>query len=121
MCDYILYMILIIVGNLLMLVFLTVLSNADYTYTTDIFQDASSFLPSVILGLIGYVAKKKLTAKSKEKLRMSENDLEVELEQTREGRSLKLVEEGKATTNSNDEDNTHETIKLLPSVEETEL
>jgi hypothetical protein len=124
MCDYILYMIVIIVGNLLMLVYLTVLSNADNTYTTDIFQDASSFLPSVILGLIGYVAKKKLTAKSKEKLRMSENDLEVELEQTTGAHSLKLAEEGRATTNSDvelDEDSTHETIKLLPSVEETEL
>ena len=112
-------MILIIVGNLLMLVFLTILSNADYTYTTDIFQDASSFLPSVILGLIGYVAKKKLTAKSKEKLRMSENGLEVELEQTRGAPSLRLVEEGRATIDSNDEDNTNEAIKLLPSVEET--
>ena len=124
LCDYILYMILFIVGNLLMLLFLTILSNADYTYTTDIFQDASSFLPSVILGTIGYAAKKELTAKSKEKLRMLENDCEVELEQTSGARSLKLVEEGRATINSNDElyeDNTHETTELLSSVEETEL
>ena len=121
LCDYILYMILIIVGNLLMLVFLTILSNADYTYTTDIFQDASSFLPSVILGVIGYVAKKKLTAKSKEKLTMSENDLESELEQTSGARSLKLVEEGRATDDEHNEDNTQEIVKLLPSVKETEL
>ena len=124
LCDYILYMILIIVGNLLMLLFLTILSNVDDTYTTDIFQDALSFLPSVIFGVIGYAAKKKLTAKSKEKLDMSENDLEVELEQKSAVHSLKLVEEGRATINSDDEiqeDNAQETVKLLPSVEETEL
>ena len=87
---------------------------------TDIFQDALSFLPSVFLGVIGYVAKK-LTAKSKEKLRMSENDLEFELEQTSGARSLKLVEEGRATDDEHNEDNTQEIIKLLPSVKETEL
>lgn len=122
LCNHSLYIILCIAGNLLMLLFLTIISNADNTYTTDIFQQASSFIPSAILGGIGYLAKKKLTAKSKEKLDIPQHDLRGTQQQKD---ATRLLEEGRARKDSDDEfcDASHqEMVKLLPSdVEETQM
>ena len=124
LCDCILYIIVIIVGNLLMLLFLTFVSSADNTYASDIFQDASSFLPSIILACIGYVAKKKLSAKSMEKQQITE-DLNVRPDYKRTTTSLELVEEGRGAMNDSDnefhDESNQEIVKLLPGVEDTEL
>ena len=124
LCDYILYIIAIIAGNLLMFMFLIMISSADNTNPTGIFQDATSFLPSAFLGVVGYFAKKKLTAKSKEKRKVTEDELEGVPYRKCKCDSMEAVEEGRARANSSDEfyeDDHKEEELLLPNKEETRL
>ena len=124
LCDYILYILAIIAGSLLMLLFLIMISSADNTYPTGIFQDATSFLPSAFLGVVGYFAKKKLTAKNKEKRKVTEDELEGVPYRKCKCDSMEAVEEGRARVNSSDEfyeDDHEEMESLLPNKEETKI
>jgi hypothetical protein len=119
LCDSCLYIIGIIALNLLNLIYLLILSRVDNT--SDLPQSLSSFLPSFILGVVGYFAKKKLTAKKRKNFK---EQLSIDNEHTpsspkRKEKISPLVLEGEQTPTSSDNEN--ETTKLLTNIEETEL
>ena len=127
LCNYLLIVILVIAINSIVLLYLAILSKVDHTYTDSVIQDASSVLPSIIPGMIGwYFAKTKLTARRKKGLKddvdtdESEKDLEISLLQDKADLSssaMKLVEDRESTTS----DNESELTKLLPNTKETAL
>ena len=128
LCNGLLYTTGMIAINFIALLYLMTLSKVDYAYSNgNILQAVSSFLPSIIPGVVGYYAKKNLTARSKKRFKEAlsvDDSEELELtsltEKTKLGASpLTLVERDKDSITS---DNDNETTKLLPpDTEETEL
>lgn len=121
LCDSFWYIIGIIALNLLNLLYLLILSRVDNT--SDSLQNISSFLPSFIFGVVGYIAKKKLTANKRKsfKEQLSIDSEYVPASPKRKGaiELSPLVLEGQQTPTSSDNEN--ETTKLLTVTEETEL
>jgi hypothetical protein len=118
LCDSCLYIIGIIALNLLNLIYLLILSKVDNT--SDLPQSLSSFLPSFIIGVVGYFAKKKLIANKRKNFK---EQLSIDNEHTPSSPKHKevspLVLEGEQVPTSSDNEN--ETTKLLTNTEETEL
>ena len=120
LCDSCLYIIGIIALNLLNLIYLLILSKVDNT--SDLLQNLSSFLPSFIFGVVGYIAKKKLIANKRKNFK---EQLSIDSELVPSSRHKEKIEmsplvlEGEQMPTSSDNEN--ETTKLLTNTEETEL
>ena len=121
LCDGLLYIVGLIALNLLNLLYLLILSRVDNT--SDFLQNISSFLPSFIFGVVGYIAKKKLTANKRKRFK---EQLSIDSEHMPSSPKHKgkieispLVFKGEQMPTSSDNEN--ETTKLLTNTEETEL
>ena len=121
LCDSLLYITGIIALNLLNLLYLIILSRVDNS--SDFLQNISSFLPSFIFGVVGYIAKKKLTANKrksfKEQLSIDNEHVPSSPKHKEKIEISSLVLEGAQMPTSSDNEN--ETTKLLTNTEETEL
>ena len=113
-CNSVPYMLLFIVVDLLMLLYLIVLYQSEITNTSDIFQAGFSFLPSLIIGTLGYFTTKFTRRKLRNKVAKPDIELSVDTD------SLKLAEEGR-NLKENDAIIEEETVHLLKTVEDTEL
>lgn len=128
--NTLLYTTAMVAISFIALLYLMTLSKVDYAYNNaNILQDVSSFLPSIIPGIVGYYAKKKLLSRSKRRFKeairfddLEEYELTSVMEKTNLSTSpLTLVERDRDLGTSNS-DNDNETTKLLsPDTEETEL
>ena len=121
LCDSCLYITSIIALNLLNLIYLLILSKVDNT--SDLLNDLASFLPSFIFGVVGYIAKKKLTANKRKNFKEQLSiDSEYMPSSSRRKEKIEMsplvLEEEQMPTSS---DNENETTKLLTNTEETEL
>ena len=112
-CNSVPFISLFIVVDLLMLLYLIILYQLDITNSNNIFQAASSFLPSLIVATFGYVTTKFTRRKLRNKL--AEPDMELSIDNN----SLKLAEEGRNLKENGDIE--EETIHLLKTVEDTQL
>ena len=112
-CSSVPYILLFISVNLIMLLYLIVFHQLDITNTSDIFQAASSFLPSLILGTLGYFTTKFTRRKSRAKL--MEPDIVLSIDDD----SLKFAEEGRNLKENDDIE--EESVHLLSNVEDTQL
>ena len=109
-CTSVPYKLLFIAVDLLMLLYLIIIYQLDISNSNNIFQAASPFLPSLIVGTSGYFTAKFTKRKMRNKLAQYDTDL---------SDSLKLTEEGKnLTENDNVEE---ETIHLLQNIEDTQV
>lgn len=109
-CNSVPFILLFFVINLLMLLYLIMLYQLDITNTNDIFQAASSFLPSLILGTLGYFTTKFTRRKLRDKLKEPNTVLSVDND------VLKLAEEGEIL-----KENEAESVHLLLDIEDTQL
>ena len=121
LCDSCLCIIGIIALNLLNLIYLLILSRVDNT--SNLLNDLASFLPSFIFGVVGYIAKKKLTANKRKNFKEQLSiDSEYMPSSSRRKEKIEMsplvLEEEQMPTSS---DNENETAKLLTNTEETEL
>ena len=126
LCDGVLYIFAIIAFCIINLLYLIILSNVDNTYSSDFFNSLSSFLPSIIVAMVGYFAKKKLTAKKRrkfeEQLSIDEESAYPSLEYEQKIEMSPLVRVGEERVSaSHSSDNEDELAKLLPKTEETKL
>ena len=115
LCDSLLCIVGIIALNLLNLLYLLILSRVDSS--SEFLQNVSSFLPSFIFAVVGYIAKKKLTASKRKSFK---EQLSTDSEHMPKCKGIPpLVLEGEQMPTSSDNEN--ETTKLLTNTEETEL
>ena len=86
LCKILLYSLPLAAIALLMVPYLNILSSTEYTHSSELFSDLSSFLPSIIVGAIGMFVRRKLKKKSK-------NSKETD-ERVHASDPIKMAEEG---------------------------